>query len=410
MSRIDLVKGKVGPNSLGGYEKCSALVGQFGNLTGSSGALEEGKPLLLYNINEAEGYGLKDNPLLYHHVSEYFRMGGKGATLRILNLPAPTTFKGLIEDESVKQMIMAAKGELFNLGFAYIPTGTVTHVDGLHSEMLPAIKAAQALADWTRDTKRPLHTTLECAMFNGTSSTALNLRNMDDNGVPVHCPQVSVMIGQDYSFAETLTGNQQQYAAVGTLLGCMAFQPVSYNVGEVATMSLTDSTRNVWIQAGLSSHKTVTELEPQLDGLNAKGYIFGEYYSGQVVLNDGHVCAPEVVDAEGNMNEHTIALSRTNAKVFREIYKAYEIKLKSTVPVDPKTGLLGVGMLKYYEGVGNRIFENMSKKQELSGGETIVDPQSNLLFDKKELKVFYNWVPMGDIARIAGTINIRRSI
>ena len=276
--------------------------------------------------------------------------------------------------------------------------------------MLPAIKAAQGLADWTRETNRPVHVALECAMYNGTSSSVLNLRDIKETGASVLCPQVSVMIGQDFNFAEKLTDNQQKYAAVGTLLGCMACQPVSFNVGEVQSMSLTNAAREAWLNAGLSNHQRVKDQEAQLEGLNAKGYIFGEYYSGQVVLSDDHVCTPVIVDAEGNMNESTIALSRTNAKVFREIYTVYLSTIKSTVPVDPKTGLMGTGMIKYFEGFGNGVFGRMATKQELSGGETIIDPQSNLLFGEKSLKVFYNWVPMGGIGRIDGTVNIKRSI
>lgn len=410
MSRVNLKKGKVGPNSLGGYEKCSAIVGHFGTVTGSAGTLEEGTPLLLNNINEAEGYGLKNNPLLYHHVSEYFRMGGRGATLRILSVAGAATFADMIASDDVKQLIVDADGVIFNLGFAYIPSEEPSYVDGLHSEMLPAIKAAQVFADWARETNRPLHTVLECAMLNGTSSSVLNLRDIKDNGVLVECPQVSLVVGQDWDFAEKLTGNEQKYAAVGAVLGCMAAQPVSFNIGEVETMGLTNATRNVWISAGLSNHETVKSLEAQLDGFNTKGYIFGEYYSGIVVLNDDHVCTPEIVDDEGNMNEHSIALSRTNAKVFREIYRVYLPKVKSTVPVDAATGKLGTGMIKYFEGFGDRVLGNMEMRQEISGGKTTVDPESDLLSGDKALKVFYNWVPMGTIGRIEGTINIKRSI
>lgn len=412
MSRVNLKKGSVGPNSLGGYEKNAALVGYFGSYTGEAGALEEGVPLLLYNAVEAEGYGMKTNKLLYHHVSEFFRMAGKGATLRILSLlnTPQQPFVSLIADQSVKQMIIDADGDIFNIGFSYIPTTPAVYIDGLHDEMLPAIKASQAFADWTRETNRPVHTALECAMYNGTSSTSLDLRSIKETGASVHCPQVSVMIGQDFNFAETLTGNEKKYAGIGALLGCMACQPVSYNVGEVQTMSLTNAAREAWLNAGLSNHKTVKEQEAQLEGLNAKGYIFGEYYSGEVVLNDDHVCCPIIVDAEGNMNEHTIALSRTNAKVFRELHTVYLRKIKSSVPVDKTTGLMGTGMIKYFEGFGNGVFGRMEMKQELSGGKTEVDEKSNLLFGEKSLKVFYNWVPMGGIGRIDGTVNIKRSI
>ena len=203
---------------------------------------------------------------------------------------------------------------------------------------------------------------------------------------------------------------EKKFADVGALLGCMAAQLVSYNVGEVATMILTDANRGNWVNAGLSSHEKVKEKEDELDGLNTKGYIFGEYYSGVVCLNDDHVCARIVEDKDGNMSESTIALSRTNCKVMRELYAAYLPKVKSTVPVDKETGKMGTGTVKYFEDMGNDVFSNMAASQELSGGETEVDGESNLLTGERVLKVFYRWVPMGCIGGIDGTVNIKTSI
>ena len=121
----------------------------------------------------------------------------------------------------------------------------------------------------------------------------------------------------------------------------MAVQPVSYNIGEVATMMLTDANRGNWVNAGFSSHEKVKEKESELDGLNRKGYIFGEYYSGVVCLNVIMFATRIVEDKDGNMSESTIALSRTNCKVMRELYAAYLTKVKSTVPVDRKRGKWG---------------------------------------------------------------------
>jgi len=410
--RVNLQKGKVGASILGGYENTSALVGAFGVIEGTAGKLETGVAVQFRSLPEAETFGITDNRLLHHHVSEYFRMAGKGGTgasLYILNVAQADSFVHLINDESIKKMIADANGDIFNIGFDYIPQ-TSEYVDGLNAETFPAMKAAQTFADWCFDTKRPLHCAVSGADYKGAAAVALNLRDIKLDGAQIEFPQVSLVIGQDYDFAETLDGKQKNYAAVGSVLGCMAAQPVSFNIGEVETMSLTNPQRGVWINAGLSSHVRVKDVEAELDTLNSKGYIFGEYYSGQVVFNDDHVCTPVIVDSEGNMNEHTIALSRTNAKVFREIYKAYLPKIKSTVPVDADTGKLGTGMLKYFEGFGNDVFGIMQNSQEISGGETIVDPESNLLYGEKALNVFYNWVSMGNIGRINGTVNIKRSL
>ena len=350
--------------------------------------------------------------MLYHHITEYFRMGGKGAQLYVLNVAKGEGDKyvNLINDEVVTGLIAESDGQVFNIGFCYIPD-KVTLVDGIPDEMTTAIVDAQLLADWARQGGRPVHVVLECAGLGDVTAAAMaNLRDLKVENAALDCPQVSVMIGQDWSFAETLTGMEKKYAAVGSLLGCMAAQPVSYNIGEVATMILTDANRGNWVNAGLSSHERVKDKEKELESLNAKGYILGEYYSGVVCLNDDHVCARIVVDKDGNMSESTIAMSRTNCKVIRELYAAYLQKVKTTVPVDPVTGKLTTGMVKYFEDIGNDIFANMAAKQELSGGETEVDEDSNLMTGERTLEVFFRWVPMGCIGSIEGTVNIKSSI
>jgi len=415
MGRVNIVKGKVGRSVLGGYEKTSALAGYFGAVGSGETTLPEGGVALLSSTTDMAAYGISKeaNALLHHHISEYFRIGGKGARLYVLNVAKGDSagYVSLINDAGVKRMLAEADGNIFNLGFSYIPTGGGQAVDGLPSETVPAVKAAQALAEQTQKDNRPVHIALECAgLGNVTSATMLDLRDIKTDGVAVDCPQVSLVIGQDWDFAETLAGQEQKYAAVGTLLGCMAAQPVSYNVGEVATMVLTNATRGDWVNAGLSSHEKVRRIEDQLDGLNRKGYIFGEYYSGVVCLNDDHVCARVAVDKDGNMSESTIALSRTNCKVIRELYAAYLPVVKTTVPLDPQTGKLGDGTVAYFEDIGNDVFDNMKSRQELSGGETEIDGNSDLLVGDRALKVFFRWVPMGCIGVIEGTVNIKTSI
>ena len=415
MSRVNIRKGKVGKNVLGSYEKVSALVGYFGVIGSGKTTIAEGSYALLSAATDMAAFGISEtaNMLLYHHITEYFRISGKGAQLYVLNVAksGEAKFVDLIQDASVKRMISGADGKIFNLGFSYIPESGASKVDGLPDGIVPAIKAAQVLADWTQTTNRPVHVVLEAAGLEAvTAATIANLRDLKTDGTPVDCPQVSVMIGQDWTFAETLSGQEQKYADVGILLGCMAAQPVSYNVGEVATMILTDATRGNWVNAGLSSHERIKDKESELEGLNAKGYIFGEYYSGVVCLNDDHVCARVVVDKDGNMSESTIALSRTNNEVIRELYSAYLPTVKSTVPLDPSTGKLTPGMVKYFEDIGGNVFENMSARKELSAGETQVDADSNLLVGEKVLTVFFRWVPMGCIGSIEGTVNIKTSI
>ena len=92
------------------------------------------------------------------------------------------------------------------------------------------------------------------------------------------------------------------------------------------------------------------------------------------------------------------------------MYADYLTKEQRTVHVDKETGKMGTGTVKYFEDMGNDVFSNMAASQELSGGETEVDGESNLLTGERVLKVFYRWVPMGCIGGIDGTVNIKTSI
>lgn len=103
-------------------------------------------------------------------------------------------------------------------------------------------------------------------------------------------------------------------------------------------MMLTDANRGNWVNAGFSSHEKVKEKESELDGLNRKGYIFGEYYSGVVCLNDDHVCARIVEDKDGNMSESTIALSRNELQGNEGTVRRLSDKGKKHCPCRPENG------------------------------------------------------------------------
>ena len=187
---------------------------------------------------------------------------------------------------------------------------------------------------------------------------------------------------------------------------------VNQNIGEVETLDLSDAKKLKWLTAGLSNHVKMTAAEADLSQYDDKGYVFAMSYTGITGYrwNNDHVCAPEIVDEDGFLNENTIALGLTMGKAARELRKRLLPKVKTVVPVDTETGRLSTGMVKYFEGIGNGAFDGMAGRGEISGGETIVDPTSDLLIGDKELKVSFIVVPTGTIGEIAGTINLKTSL
>jgi hypothetical protein len=83
-------------------------------------------------------------------------------------------------------------------------------------------------------------------------------------------------------------------------------------------------------------------------------------------------------------------------------------KVKSTQSVDSSTGKLAIGTIKYFEGLGDRVFDRLSSV--ISYGKTYVDPNSDLLTPPKELKISFKIVPTGQIYVISGNINLTKTI
>lgn len=315
-----------------------------------------------------------------------------------------------------KKLIAEAEGEIRQLAVAYSPnsTYTATIVNGMEEDVYTAIVKAQELYDWCWDRFSPCQIILEGRGFAATTSTAAaNLREMkDDDGNVISCYKVSVCIGQDYNYAQTQDTVGQKYADVGTMLGSIASKSVNENIGEVATGNLMNVSKGNWTKAGLSNHKSIAEMDSELEGLDEKGYLFAISYAGLsgVYWNNDYTCTPVVKDKEGYFNEYTISYGRVHDKAVRELRVALLPKVKSTQPVDASTGKLPKAIVTYFEAIGDEVFNTMASKGEITAGKTTVDADSDLLITPRVMKVAFVIVPTGQIDEIKGTINLKTSI
>ncbi|GAF05595.1 DUF2586 family protein [Saccharicrinis fermentans] len=373
----------------------------------------------LEKIKDAEAMGIDaaydvDNDLrVYRHITEFYRMAGAGTPLYLVIGSLSSSMEDLITNYG-EQMIIDAGGEIRRIAVAYNQPAdyTPTLVDGLEETVRASIALAQELTEFAWDTNRPCNIFLEGRGISGLAASQLNLRNIEVSGVVMQYSNVSIMIGQDWDYADSLTGESKKFADVGTLLGVSASISVNQNIGEVETLDISDANNTIWVTAGLSNHKKITAVETDLSEYDSKGYIFGISYTGITGfrLNDDHVCAPEVVDSSGYFNENTIAHGLTMGKAKRELLTRLLPKVKTVVPVDTSTGKLTTGMIKYFEGIGNTAFDYMAGQGLISGGETVVDPDSDLLTGDKELLVSFTIVPTGTIKKISGTINLKTTL
>lgn len=380
----------------------------------------------LKSIDDAENLGINaaydsDNDVrLYRHITEFYRMVGEGTKCYIL-LADPTKDMATMLTDHGQALINGANGDIRYLTVAYNPPETYapTYVNGLEDVVDAAIPVAQTLADWAFNHDKPLNIFLEGRGINGLAAAMQDLRAITVAEVIKEYGLVSVFCGQDWDYAETLEGEAKKFADIGTFMGTKAGIKVNENPGEVGeegdedSLDISDANREIWLTAGLSNHSKVKDIdEDDLQLYDDKGYIFGIPYTGFAGyrINDDHVCAPVIIDADNNQNIHSIAIGATLNKLARLIRKKLLPKVKSTVPVDPATGKLTAGMVKYFEGIANEPFVDMFRAKEISGGEAIVDPDADLKSGDKVLPIEFNMVDTATLGQISAKINVKKSL
>ncbi len=408
LKAVDIKKGKVGANKLDNTRRVSGLIISSAPIT----ELPFKKTVQLYGLYDAAQYGITQafdttqNVNVFRHVREFFRMAGEGVELNLMIVERSETLVSITQDATstmLKSLLVDGDYNIRQVAIALNPTAPGVPVDGLIPDVLSAIPLAQGVAQWAYDNFMPTHIFLEGYQLGGLSSVVPDLRDIED----VEATKVTVCIGQDWQYAQTKTGVCQKFADVGTILGVCAAAAINQNIGDNDAFNLTDATKSAWLVPGLSSHQKNKEVFEQLQTFENKGYVFGISYPGLagVRINNDHVCAPVVIDSDGNMNEHTIAYGRVMDDSVRQLRTAYLPKIKKTYPVD-KNGKLPTGVRAALEGIGDDIFTDMKNAVEISSGKTTVDPESDLII-AKELKVFFNIQPTGVLGYLNGTINLK---
>ena len=415
---FNLTQGTVGANLLDNNDAISALlmsgVAADGLDLGVSKMISTRKQAQALGIDAA--YDTTNSVRVYRHIDEFFRMFQEGSQLWIMLYPQDVTPATALGATYAQKLISDASGGIRNFGLAYSPASDYTpaYVDGMESDVRAAIPAAQTFADWTATTYRPIWIGIEGRGINVVAASSLNLRAIEVSSVVVEYNDVSLMIGQDWDYAETQDAIGKKMADIGTLLGAVASRNVGENIGEVGAVNIASTAQGKWLTAGISSHVKCVTIDADLDDWDTNGYILGWDYQSAAApgyrFNNDHTCAPIIEDAENNINVSSISLSRTNGKVFRQLRDAYLPKLKSVQAVNTSTGLLPIGTIKYLEGFGNDVFDTMEANREISGGTTTVDPASNLVAGDKALAVGYQWVPLGTLNQINGVVNIKAKL
>ncbi|MDZ4147870.1 MAG: DUF2586 family protein [Flavobacteriaceae bacterium] len=409
LNGVSIQKGKVGANRLNNDRAVSALIVS----SPANAQLPFKQAVKIYSLFDAETYGitaeadLSSNTHVYRHVREFFRMAGEGTELNLMIVPQAETLLTITTDAAgdiVKALLINGDYKVRQLAIATNPTVAPTIVDGLPSDLLDAIQAAQGIANWAFTQFMPLQIILEGRSITG-SAVVQDLRDP-----AIDANKVTVVNGQDWQYADLMTGEAKNFADVGTVLGVLSAAGINQNIGDNEAFNITDSTKGVWVVPGLSNHAKIKDAFQELQTYENKGYVFGITYAGLagVRINNDHVSAPIVIDAEGNLNEHTISLGRVVDDAVRQLRAVYLPKIKKTYPVD-ENGKIPAGLRISLESIGDQVFADMQRAGEISIGKATINPNSDLLV-AKQLIVTYRIVPTGQVGEIIGTINLKNEL
>lgn len=402
--------------------RVSALIGH-GVAVVDKIALGEVKSI--FSLKQAEvdlgltaAYDTANKVAVWYNIKEFYRKAPKGTKLYLmlvdgthaagdLNVPFADIFED-VDEVYAKKLILEGAGEIYQLGgMMNPPTGYVgANLNGLDADVYAAIAQAQALFEWADERFMPLNIVLEGYGLNGTAAGAGELNELTAN-------RVAVCVGQDYDYAATLDAIGQKHAAVGTALGSIAYAKVSQNIGDCEDTSLVISdARGNFATPGLSDHTKCKDRGDDLDTLDTKGYLFAYNMIGLngARWNGDPVCAPAEEDAEGILSVASISDGRTLDEIRRRLRATMLPKVRTNQKLDPTTGKLSPGAVQYFNKLGDRVFEDMAAQNEISGGETQVNPDSNLSVQPRILEVGFSYVKIGQIDKIEGKVNIKTSL
>lgn len=303
--------------------------------------------LKLKSIDEAiakgitAAYDATNTCMVYKHVSDFFLEAGKGSTLYLMVVAKSVKLSDMVDNanaNTAKKALLAAAGDIRLLGCTWIPASgyTPTYVNQFDADLTLALTNAKALRAAEFTANRPLHILLEGRDWQGSASSALDLRDI----ATVNEAHVSVVIGQDNAATTTYTW-ATKYASVGSALGRLARIPVQRSIGRVK-----DGSIRGMITPGLSNNTKISATtDANLELLNDKGYIYAKTHAGITgnYWNRDHACVPLTSDYS------YLHDGRVMDKATRVTRAVYVQMIQDDVLIDATTGKLDVSTCNSYE-------------------------------------------------------------
>ena len=317
--------------------------------------------------------------VMHYHISEFFRKN-PNAELHVMIASQPTTW----DFADLRTLIVTKEGKIRQ-------TMIFQKHHAFTTNDILAIKPVQETLE---SEHKPFSVILAGNIKAVTDLTALPTLRIDAR-------KISVVIGADGGNVGSALEKARNYSVTcaGAVLGAISLAKVSENIAWVDKFKMSDLELDV---AAFANNQLVTDLTKTsnniLTSLDTKGYIFLRKHDGATGswLNYSHSCILE------NDDYSTIERNRTIDKAIRNVRTILLPHLNSPVDIDATTGKLGFDFVSYLAAEGDRALSDMQKDGEISGGQTLIDPNQSILTNN-ELEVIIELVPKG----VAKTIRVK---
>jgi len=311
--------------------------------------------------------------IMHYHVAEFYRIN-PGAKLFIAVYDEPI---GALTFAEVETVMNFSENKIRNLGiFTKKPFVT---------SMLTLIQGILTTLDGQN---KPISDVLLAANLVGITTAGLsNLRALA-------APKVSGVLAQDGAnegAALFTTAATYSITAMGALLGAVSKSKVNECIGWVEKFQMNSVELDVPAFANGDLVKNLTDTT--LAAVDGKGWIFLLKYDTDTIdsgvyFNDSHTAVP--LDSDYAYIEN----NRTMDKAIRSVRKASLPKLNGPVNVDPQSGQLDSDYVSHLEATGDQALSQMAKDKELSGYQTFVNPEQNVITTSQVEVTIIN-VPVG---------------
>lgn len=393
-------------------DDCAAAIFN-GPSPGSAPLLQLGTTYLLKSPADAEvlgidaAYDTANDVLVFHHISEFFRMNPNGSLWIMLVAQSVTltqmadkanayAYKLINDSHEVSGETPARRLGIFRCpATGYSPTTT----DGMDADVFTAVAKAKELMTQLDSEKAWLGSIgIEGRAFTGTATNADSLRALEKGGV-------YVVIGQDGDIA-AIDALHASYAALGTFLGTRSRAKVNESTAWPEKFNLQDEGLTKFIDLRLSSNLSIGSYSvTDQTTLHDKGYIFAKRHRG---LAGAYWSSNPSCDLESSDFAY-ITDREVMAKAARLVYAALLPKVESPVTVDAATGKLDPGFVTYLERLGQSALAEMESAVEVSGKDVYIDPNQNII-STGVLAVKFTIVPTGTARQIEAYIGFATSL